>query len=219
MDNEGQYLRDDAENRRQWNSIHIDPDKVAQGALSGSDPEDVLGHHQLMSFIRPGLTVLDIGVGLGGMAKYLHSKGCVVDSMDVADKAEDTVRPYIRRFYLADDIFSLSSDTYDLALSQLVAQHMCERNLREQIKHVFRSLKSGGRFSLHLAGATEEPLNNLAGSIPPGMNGAMCRDPAYARNMVEDELKSNPYRIMMLDHRMEWPQFKSYWYFFHIFKE
>jgi hypothetical protein len=51
------------------------------------------------------------------------------------------------------------------------------------------------------------------------MNGAMCRDPAYARNMVEDELKSNPYRIMMLDHRMEWPQFKSYWYFFHIFKE
>ena len=208
-------IEEDCTNREAWNACH---DVRHSGALSGSPPKEVLSHHQIADLMRPGLTVLDIGVGLGGMARYLSAAGCVVDCLDVADKAAETVRGYARNFYIAKDIETLPSDEYDLAISMLVAQHMCERNLRKQIKEVFRALKPSGRFSLHLAGATEGPLNNLAGSIPPGMDGAMCRDPSYALAMIGDELKGGCV-LRLLEHRMKWPQFKSYWYFVWIDKE
>jgi len=202
----------DQENCRRWNAAH----KVHHpDALSGSDPIEVLEHHRVSHLIRPGLIVLDIGVGLGGMSRHLHACDCVVDALDAADLAEQVIHSYIRRFYLAEQISELPSLEYDLAVSQLVAQHMCERNLRDQIFHVGRSLRLEGIFSLHLAGATEGPLNNLPGPIPPGMDGAMCRDPDYAINMIYDVLPTG-YAINVLPHRMEWPQFKSYWYFVHI---
>jgi len=212
---DNQFSEIDSRNREAWNAAHR---AHHEGALSGSDPQGVLRHHGLEEAVRPGLTVLDIGVGLGGMSQYLHGRECVVDALDVADAAEETVRPYVRRFYLAQDIDTLPSDEYDLAISMIVAQHMSERNLRRQIKHVFRALKPGGMFSLHLAGATEGPLNNLPGEIPSGMDGAMCRSPEYALAMIGDVLRDG-YSAIVTDLRMEWPQFKSYWYFVHIGKD
>ena len=205
---------DDIRNREAWNACHR---AQHEGALSGSDAEEVLRHHRIADMIRPGLVVLDIGVGLGGMSRYLHSRGCIVDALDVADVAEKTVRAYVSRFYVAADIETLTANTYDLAISMIVAQHMCERNLREQIKHVGRALKPGGLFSLHLAGATEGPLNNLPGPIPSGMDGAMCRDPEYALAMIADVLGTG-YTASVLEHRMHWPKFKSYWYWVRILK-
>ncbi len=205
----------DEDNRIKWDAAH---EAHHHGALSGSDPQDVFRNHRIVDCIRPGLVVLDIGVGLGGMSKHLHSVGCTVDALDVSEVAESAVRPYVRRFYLARNIECLPSGEYDLAISQLVAQHMCERNLRIQIREVFRSLKPGGLFSLHLAGATEGPLNNLADEIPAGMDGAMCRTEEYALAMISDVLVGQGYVAALVDHRMDWPQFKSYWYFIHVTK-
>lgn len=205
----------DTRNRISWNAAHA---AHHEGALSGSLPEEVLSHHQISYIIHPRLVILDIGVGLGGMSEYLHSQKCTVDALDVADEAEQTVKQFIRRFYVAENIQNLPMKEYDLALSMIVAQHMCERNLRKQIYYVFRSLKPNGLFSLHLAGATEGPLNNLPDEIPVGMDGAMCRDPEYALAIIHDVIKTG-YRAVVLDHRMDWPQFKSYWYFVHITKE
>lgn len=205
----------DAKNRDAWNAAHA---VHHEGALSGSDPKEVLDHHRIAGHVRPGIVVLDIGIGQGGMAKHLVSQGCTVDSLDVSDEAAKTVAGTSRGFYLADDIDTLPSGEYDMAISHLVAQHMCERNLRKQIANVFRALKPGGMFSLHLAGATEGPLNNLTCEIPSGMDGAMCRDPEYAESMIRDVLQSG-FSLKVLDHRMEWPQFKSYWYFVHVIKE
>jgi len=217
MLNQGPYssVDEDKKTRDRWNGVH----RVHHpGALSGSDPLIVLQQHLVAHMIRSGLVTLDIGVGLGGMSRHLHSQGCVVDALDVADTAEETVREYIRNFYVADDIITLPNNEYNLAISNIVAQHMNEKNLRDQIQHVFRALKPGGLFSLHMAGATESHLSNITGPIPKGMDGAMCRDPEYALAMIDDVIKTG-YNARMLAHQMAWPQYKSYWYFIHITKE
>jgi len=207
-----------------WNRVHearhlgtiTDKDP---GALSGSSAESVLEYHQVADLICPGLIVLDIGVGMGNMSRYLHSCLCHVDAMDVADKAETTVQGYVHRFYPVRDIQSLSANKYDLAISMIVAQHMSDENLRQQISHVFRALKPGGIFSLHLAGATRPYMNNIAGPIPAGKDGAMCRTPDYAIDLVGDVLENQPHGLKLLDRRMQWPKFNSYWYFLRITKE
>ena len=201
--------------RERWNAAHA---AHSLGALSGSIPEEVLSHHGMTQFIRRGLIVLDIGVGLGNMAKYLRSRGCIVDALDVADKAEAAVKEHIRRFYLADSINQLPSRQYDLAISQIVAQHQAEDSLREQIKYVVRALKPGGVFSLHMAGASEGGFaNDLTGPIPVGMDGAMCRTPEYAIKLARSAAEGC--QVVEVGKRMMWPQFKSYWYFLHIIKE
>jgi len=215
-------LPQDGEER--WNKVHAAKHqshitKENPGALSGSPPTEVLNHHQLIQHIRPGLTVLDIGVGMGGMSKYLKEADCIVDALDVATEAGKTVEQYARQFYSARRISDLPTEEYDLAFSMIVSQHMSDENLREQIEHVYRALKPGGIFSLHLAGATEEDQNNIQGPIPLGKDGAMCRTPNYSLALIKEVLQGANYSTKLLNHRVSFPQFKSYWYFVHIVKE
>ena len=200
------------ERRAVWNRVHIAHDS---DALSGSDPAEMLRHHELADFLKPGMAVLDIGVGLGGAAKYFHSLGCAVDCLDVADEALGKVRPWVNRFFLADELALLPSSHYDLAISHLTAQHMTDEDLREQIHEVTRALKVGGIFSLHLAGSRIPGEDNITGPIPEGFDGRMCRSPEYALQMLVNEapIKGRIYEFHMLDNIMEWPEFKSYWYF------
>jgi len=199
-----------------WERAH---QAKSAGALSGSDPRDVLRQHCLQE-IRPGTVVLDIGVGLGGMSEQLHKMGCVVDALDVAPTAGETVREWTRNFYLAPNIETLSTGEYDFAISQIVSQHMHEAELMEQVTHVFRAIKPHGVFSLHMAGSSDEKRtpNNLTGLIPKGMDGAMCRTPEYALGLIKRATDGDAH-ARIVGKRMDWPQFGSYWYFVHITKE
>jgi len=206
--------------RERWNRVHEAYQSGAlpvsdPGALSGSPAVEVLSHHGVAEMICPGLVVLDIGVGLGGMSKYLQESLCIVDALDVADAAEKTVASCARKFYAARDIADLPEDEYDLALSMIVSQHMCDADLRKQVKYVVRALKPGGLFSLHLAGATDAENNNIPGLIPQGKDGAMCRTEDYALELIGGAV-DGAYTAEVTARRMEFPQFGSYWYFIHI---
>lgn len=200
-----------------WNRLHTAKDK---DALSGQDPAEMLRHHGLDD-PRPGIFVLDIGVGLGLAARFFSERGCTVDCLDVADAARRAVGAWARRFYLAKDIEMLPTSEYDLAISHLTAQHMTDADLREQVREVARSLKRGGIFSLHLAGSRIPGEDNLKGPIPEGYDGRMCRTPEYALEMVLEEVpaKGRKYQFHILDNIMEWPEFKSYWFFLQVRRE
>lgn len=204
--------------REHWNKVHetSDPD-----ALSGSDPAETLRQHGLADFIKPAMVVLDIGVGLGSAAYHYVQSGCTVDCLDVADAAVRKVERWARRFYAVKDIDMLPTGEYDLALSHLTAQHMTDEDLREQIRHVARALKRDGLFSLHLAGSRIPGEDNLRGAIPEGFDGRMCRSPDYALEMAleEVEVKGRRYKVSLTDNVMEWPQFKSCWFFMHVRRE
>jgi SAM-dependent methyltransferase len=206
-------VRTDKVNRSVWNKAHEDR---CRKSLSGSDPRRVLEQHCAATQIRAGMVVLDIGVGLGEMCRYLCDVGCVVDALDIADRSEDTVYGLVRNFYLADEIERLPSREYELAISHIVSQHMCERNLRRQIAEVSRSTKLGGLFSIQFAGAVEGPLNNLGCEIAPGSDGSMCRSPNYTLAMITEVLDLEAYAVTLVGDRIDWPRFGSYWYFIHI---
>jgi SAM-dependent methyltransferase len=131
------------------------------------------------------------------------------------------VRPWVNRFFLADELALLPSSHYDLAISHLTAQHMTDEDLREQIREVTRALKVGGIFSLHLAGSRISGEDNIEGPIPEGFDGRMCRSPEYTLEMMLKEVPSRgrKYEFHLLDKIMEWPEFKSYWHWIHVRRE
>lgn len=205
--------------REHWNKVHKAQDR---DALSASDPAETLRHHGLADYLKSGMTVLDIGVGVGNSVRYYKELGCTVDCLDVADVAAATVAPWARSFYTAKGIHMLPAEEYDLALSHLTAQHMTDADLREQIRYVSSALKRGGVFSLHLAGSHIPGEDNLRGPIPDGFDGRMCRSPEYALEMVRDAVSvsyGQHYSVSLTDNVIEWPQFKSYWFFLYVRRE
>jgi len=204
--------------RTRWNACH----KTQEiGPLTGSDPVLVLKYHALREVAFEGLTVLDIGIGLGGMCRYLTKMGAIVDSMDVADLAEGAVHGIARHFYLASNAQSLPRAEYDLAISHLVAQHQWDAQLRDQIADVYAALKPGGTFSLHLAAfepAKGELNDRMEFDIPRGMDGSMGRTREYAFGMIREVLGGG-YSAVEVGKQMDWPHYQSYWYFVHIKKE
>jgi len=216
--------------RPHWNAIHLAAaasEKEAIEALTGSNAPTTLAQHSISP--QTGMVVLDVGVGLGNMARYLAELGCTVDCLDVADAAEQAVREWMRRFYIADEIVMLPTAEYELAISHLTAQHMTDSDLRRQIREVGRALRPGGIFSLQLEGGYVPEMENYRGSkIPDGFDGAMCRTPEYAQEMIADELGHGceatitPTRFTFpalppesYEHR-HGRQFDCYWYFAHI---
>ena len=200
--------------RKRWNACH---EAHAADPLSGSNPVGVLKHHGLIKVSFTGLNALDIGVGLGGMSKHLHACGAMVDALDIADAAVHTVAPFIRTFYT--DASQLPDDEYEIAISHLVAQHMYDGQLRDQIRGVFRALRPGGVFSLHLAAyfSMNERNDLITADIPEGLDGAMGRTRPYAYRLIEEELKGG-YGVTEAAHQVNFPQFGSYLYFLHIRK-
>jgi SAM-dependent methyltransferase len=169
---------------------------------------------------RKGLRVLEIGVGRGHATHEMARRGCVVSALDICERALQTVLDCTERGYLHRLAGALPSDSFDLAISHLVTQHMSEADIIWQFPHVFRSLTEHGRFVIQWAGSHVPGENNLPESIvgeegtphvqntPSMMGGRMVRDPDYAALLVK------ACGGVMLDTRCrnEWPEYQSYWY-------
>jgi SAM-dependent methyltransferase len=205
-------LTDNRAARKRWNTAH---EAVDEGALSGQDPAEMLRHHGLVEYMRPGMTILDIGVGRGYAAHYFRETWtATVDALDIADEAAKTVTAWVRHFYRADRD-RLPGAEYDLAVSHLTAQHMSDRQLRAQMKDVGHALKPGGIFSLHLAGSDRPGEEDLRGPIPEGMDGRMCRSKPYMLELVQEEL-GDGWAAAFAGREIAWPAFESRWYFMHV---
>ena len=124
--------------------------------LTGTPPMQVWTDLAILDRLRPGRTVLNIGVGLGYEANDLHKRGCIVHCLDIAQAALDRVRP-VAATWRADRLADLPADTFDLAESHLVAQHMADADLAAQLNAVLRSLKPTGLFALQFAYQTNNP--------------------------------------------------------------
>lgn len=129
-----------------WDDAHQQNDLYW---LSGTPGEEVWQRLAVRNYLTAGFDVLNIGVGLGQCTRGLVGLGCVVSVLDISDIAISRVHDVTADGWL--DPNCLPTGRFDLALSHLVAQHMADLALEEQIEHVLRSLKSGGILAVQFA--------------------------------------------------------------------
>ena len=120
-----------------WDSIHEKYNETKDFKfLTNSNP--ILAVKNLNIDLIKDKKILEIGVGTGNSTKYYYDKGLEVSALDISDVALERVEQYIIKSYTPDDI--LPSKYFDIAVSNLVAQHMNDEDLSNQIKQVLESL-------------------------------------------------------------------------------
>lgn len=119
-----------------------------RGLAATKEMADALG-------LRAGATVLDIGSGLGGSARFLAGNyGCHVTGIDVNESFIDVARMLteytaLNVTYQVMDALNLTfeDNTFDFAWTQHVAMNIRDRQLLYASIH--RVLKPGGRFAMY----------------------------------------------------------------------
>ena len=139
-------MTDKSELAKWWDKTHEGKDIMWTTDTSG---EGVWKNLKVKDLIKTSKTVLDIGVGLGRGTKDLYNEGLEVHGLDISIVALNKVKPFTKNQYLPTD--ELPKNYFDLAISHLVAQHMCDEDLLEQMKKVILSLKPSGIFAMQFA--------------------------------------------------------------------
>lgn len=113
------------------------------------------GHLQilgLMGQIKPGLSILCIGVGTGEWIKQtVEAVGLQgsVTALDISSTALAAVAD-IAKIYTPEQFYTANLNSkFDLAISVWVAPHMRKEQLREQLRAVIPALKFTGTFGIH----------------------------------------------------------------------
>lgn len=191
-------------------------------ALTGTSFEHIVRYYELDSILFKGMSVLEIGVGLGFCAKGFYKWGCKVFALDICEEAFRRITNYIIAGYLHEKIEELPEAFVDLAVSHLVTQHMSESDILRQFPAVIRSLKHGGIFRVQFAGSDIAEENNIKETIVgmPADNkvsmlgGRMVRTPEYTEALVN----RCGGKVTRISGTRRFPKYKSYWYWMEIVK-
>jgi cyclopropane fatty-acyl-phospholipid synthase-like methyltransferase len=190
--------------------------------LTGSNLYEVTKPMDIYDKLVPGIKVLYIGVGLGYDTDELSKKGIIVDALDISKIALNRVKHITRNQFLSSDIKSLPINEYDFAISHLVAQHMNDENLEEQMRYVIRSLNTNGVFGIQFSFVddNQESLNELNRvygnvlSFDPQKKGHMFRSVSRMKDMVEH----NGGKVTWISPVRTYPHTPIKWYYLHITK-
>lgn len=130
--------------------------------LSGTiDALTILNYHSIDSNIT-SKKILDLGIGMGHLTKYLYSKGNIIFSCDISENALNNVKN-IANTYLTSDLKNI--EPVDLAISNLCFQHCNDEEIERFIKEI--NLAQNGIFSFQFAYLrdNEEPSNTVKFNI------------------------------------------------------
>jgi hypothetical protein len=181
--------------------------------LTGSRGPEVWDYLNISRFIQPNKVVLNIGVGLGHCTKKLAERECIVHALDVSPQALARVEAFTARTWLPSSLSNMPENTFDLAISNLVTQHMADKDLLQQISGVVKSLKVEGILAMQFAFARDPAKNDLADPSEELIKcGGVCRSLEGMARLVSqaggDIIWAN--RIGLF------PNYGSGWYAIHI---
>lgn len=104
----------------------------------------------LSRHIKPGMSVLNIGVGRGGLEAILLQKGAVVSCLDPSEKSIENLR---KLFSLGDraqvgfsQAMPFADRQFDVVVMSEVIEHLNDEVLSITLSKVLRVLKPGGCF-------------------------------------------------------------------------
>jgi len=101
-----------------WEDKHSTKDKYW---LTDSNAQEVLKMHGVLPEFGKCKTFLDVGVGFGGMTKYVKAKKKHVTSTDISRTALDHLKDVPDKTILINEVSSV--EPVDLAVCHLVLQH------------------------------------------------------------------------------------------------
>lgn len=117
----------------------------------------------LSRHIKPGMRVLNIGVGRGGLEAILLQKGAVVSCLDPSEKSIENLREL---FGLGDraqvgysQAMPFTDKQFEVVVMSEVIEHLTDEEVRTTLGEVSRVLESGGRF-IGTVPADENLLDN-----------------------------------------------------------
>ena len=110
-----------------------------------------------------GKQILDIGIGLGHVAKHFNERGNNVICADISQTALDNVKSFAATYHTSD---LNKIEPVDLAMCNLVFQHCEDSEVQRIIQDV--NLKDGGIFSFQFAFLREPPNEQVKGLIANG---------------------------------------------------
>lgn len=138
------------------------------------DPEEILRTH-----VKPGMTVVDVGCGMGlfaiGMARMVGAAGRVI-AIDLQQKMLDVMKRRAEKAGVADrieahrcEVDNLSLDTVaDFVLAFAMVHEVPDT--RRLLSQIYAGLKPGGKLFvaepwLHVPASTFQKMSQIAGEV------------------------------------------------------
>lgn len=123
--------------------------------ISGTPPKEIYERLNIGDLISENkFSILNVGVGEGYCEADLSNKGHSVDALDISQSALKRVQKHVRNGFLSAR--DLPTNSYDLIVHHLVAQHMSHNDLEEQVTHLIRSLKKNGVIAMQFASSQRD---------------------------------------------------------------
>lgn len=126
---------------------HIEDDPVIERMTKGRFRD------RMLSVITPGMRVLELGCGPGGLSLEMARRGAVVDAHDISAETLAVAREYYHKQVVAGSVtfhhsdvnaLRLSKNEYDVVVCWEALHHFAE--LDHVLNEVHKCLKLGGRF-------------------------------------------------------------------------
>ena len=178
-----------------WKEIHQVRDR---GMLSGSNPHAVLNYHKILHSDLSGKAVIDVGVGMGIMARHLWTLGVTrVIGVDIVPEALVQLE-YRAESYLVEDLPVVP--LADCAICHLVMQHCSDELVSKTLKGLHGSLSPSGWLSVQFGGAT--------GPVPGDRGDVVWREKEQCRELCESA------GFLILASNLQWTHGPVEWYVF-----
>lgn len=196
-----------------WAKVHSDnlPSKLTG---NGENTLDILA---CRDYFLDAKRILNIGVGIGSLERYISDCEKIVDSLDICEEAILKVAAFSRLKFL--DAGLLPTSEYDLITECFVALHLDRDEMSRHIKNCVRALSSNGIWCFNAPSYYEGEYckgeNHSFTEVDAMQCGyALCRPISWYAN----EIYVNGGQIYMVKHTRDQLEYNKSDYIYHVKK-
>ena len=155
-----------------------------KNTLSGCEYDRTIDFLQVRDRIKPGCTVLEVGVGLGYVTRGFFENGAKVSAVDISELGLERVLGYCEGVYSINELEKLPSDYFDVIICHNVVQHVPTGLLVSELMEFVRSLK--GVFAVEFVSSDQFADNGEDAKLSDVYAGRLCRTPEFMEGLFNN---------------------------------